>query len=379
MRFEHMKQLIVTVLIFFLGANINAQNLIPNGNFEEEVICIEYNLKCGPMGWRLASLDPPSYFSEFKKGDTVASAQYTSFVPFSLEYMGKYREYLQTSILCPLEKGRQYSFSMKYKAVEFAVKEIGVLFVANYIITSDNQIITANPQIKFRNAHFLFDAKNTWITLNTTYIANGTEKFLLIGNFLPQLLTDYKEIEFSGKEKRRSTYYIDDVVLKPADDNHTCDLTDYLTLIRSNRYRHTNPNSNFFPTMKPEKPIPFDSASITEVIKYKPIILKNIFFDVDKYELLPASFPELDKLMKLLSYNSELIIEIRGHTDNTGNEFHNGELSHNRAEAVANYLKTYGIAQKRITVKGFASSQPIESNETPAGRQENRRVEFVIQ
>jgi len=373
-----MKPIFFLVIIILTWAKISAQNLVPNGNFEEEVICIEYNLKCGPMGWRLTSPDPPSYYSEFKKSDTIASSHWTSFVPFSMLNRGKYREYLQTSILCPLEKGRKYIISMQVKPEEFAVKEIGVWFVSNYIITPENQVIAANPQIKFRNEHFFYDPKGKWITLTSSFVANGTEKYLLIGNFRPQLLTEYKEIDFKGKEKRQSTYYIDNVMFKPANNQPVCDYSDYLTIIRNNRWRHTNPNNNFFPTTKSEKAIAFDTLSATEIIKNQPIILKNIYFDIDKYELLPESNTELKKLVKLLTDKPDLAIEISGHTDNTGDEPHNQELSLHRAEAVAQYLKINGIAEKRISVKGLASTQPIATNETAEGRQKNRRVEFVV-
>ncbi len=373
-----MKKFSIVTLLIITGAIVNAQNLIPNGDFEEEVICIEFNLKCGPMGWRLTSSDPPSYYSEFKKGDTIASAHWTSFVPFSLQDRGKYREYLQTSILCPLEKGRKYNISMQLKPEEFAVKEIGIWFVSNYIITPENQIIAANPQVKFRNERFWYDPKGKWITLTSSYIANGTEKYLLIGNFRPHLLTEYKEIDFEGKEKRRSTYYIDNVALKPANGQPTCDFTDYLTLIRNNRWRHTNPNDNFFPSSKSEKTMAFDTPSSTEVIINQPFILRNIFFDVDKYELLPESYHELQKLSKLLTDKPGLTIEICGHTDDTGNELHNQKLSLHRAETVANFLKENGVIEKRISFKGFASTQPIATNETPEGRKKNRRVEVVV-
>jgi outer membrane protein OmpA-like peptidoglycan-associated protein len=355
-----------------------AQNLVPNGNFEEVVVCIEYNLNCGPMGWRLTSSDPPSYYSEFKKGDTIASAHWTSFVPFSLFNRGLYREYLQTSILCPLEKGHKYRISMQIKPEEFAIKEFGVIFVSKYILTPENQLIILNPQIKFRADHFWYDPNGNWMTVSAEYIATGTEKYLLIGNFRPNLATEYKEIEFEGKEKKQSTYYVDNVVLKPVNNDPICDYSTYLSVIRNNRWRHTNPADNFFPVKEIENPVAFDTLIPARIIKNKPIILKNIFFDVDKYELLPESNTELKKLVSLLMDNQDLLIEIRGHTDNTGEKYHNEELSLHRAEAVAGYLINNGILQKRITVKGFASESPIDTNETPQGRQKNRRVEFVV-
>ena len=373
-----MKNFLFLAFLLMIEFATGAQNLIPNGDFEEVVVCIEYNLNCGPMGWRLTSSDPPSYYSEFKKGDTIAHAHWTSFVPFSLFNRGLYREYLQTTLLCPLAKGHSYSMSLQIKPEEFAIKEFGVLFMSNYIITPENKLINSNPQIKFTADHFWYNPKTNWMTVTAEYIATGTEKYLLIGNFRPNLGTEYKEIEFEGKEKRQSTYYVDNVILKPVHNDPICDYTNYLSIIRNNRWRHTNPAQNFFPEKEMENPVAFDTLISTKIIKNKPVILKNIFFAIDRYELLGESNTELKKLSKLLTDNQDFQIEIRGHTDNTGEKIHNEELSLHRAEAVAEYLKNSGISQKRITVKGFASESPIDTNETPEGRQKNRRVEFVV-
>ncbi|SEL15747.1 OmpA family protein [Parapedobacter koreensis] len=106
--------------------------------------------------------------------------------------------------------------------------------------------------------------------------------------------------------------------------------------------------------------------------------LNNIFFDTDKYELLPQSKSDLDNLVEFLQLNKTIRIEISGHTDNTGNETYNQTLSENRARAVHDYLVSAGIADVRLTYKGYGQSQPIAGNETEEGRQLNRRTAFKI-
>jgi outer membrane protein OmpA-like peptidoglycan-associated protein/tetratricopeptide (TPR) repeat protein len=108
------------------------------------------------------------------------------------------------------------------------------------------------------------------------------------------------------------------------------------------------------------------------------IALRNIFFDTGKSTLRPESNTELDRLVKLLKDVPKLKIEISGHTDNTGSATLNNELSKARAEAVVTYLKSKGITADRLTSEGYGSSQPIASNNTTAGKQENRRTEFKI-
>lgn len=108
------------------------------------------------------------------------------------------------------------------------------------------------------------------------------------------------------------------------------------------------------------------------------IALRNIFFDVGKATLRSESNAELDRLVKLLKDVPKLKIEISGHTDNTGSASLNEKLSQDRAEAVVRYLTTNGIQANRMTAKGYGSAQPIASNNTASGRQENRRTEFKI-
>lgn len=108
------------------------------------------------------------------------------------------------------------------------------------------------------------------------------------------------------------------------------------------------------------------------------IALRNVFFDVGKSTIKSESDSELGRLVKLLKDVPGLKIELGGHTDNTGSESMNKKLSQDRATAVVNYLKGKGIAANRLTSKGYGSSQPIASNKSAEGRQENRRTEFKI-
>jgi len=108
------------------------------------------------------------------------------------------------------------------------------------------------------------------------------------------------------------------------------------------------------------------------------VVLRNIFFDVDKYNLKDESKVELDKLVAFLKANPGLKIEISGHTDNTGIKQKNIDLSKNRAKAVMDYLVQQGIVANRLSFKGYADTQPIADNKTEKGRQLNRRTEFKI-
>ena len=108
------------------------------------------------------------------------------------------------------------------------------------------------------------------------------------------------------------------------------------------------------------------------------IVLKNIFFDPNKYELKPESQTELDEVVQLLKDNPTLRIQIDGHTDNSGKTIDNKTLSENRAKAVTAYLVTKGIVQARLSSKGFGDTVPVADNAIPEGRAQNRRTELKV-
>jgi outer membrane protein OmpA-like peptidoglycan-associated protein len=108
------------------------------------------------------------------------------------------------------------------------------------------------------------------------------------------------------------------------------------------------------------------------------IVLNNIFFETNKYDLKPESDVELDKLVSFMKNNPSIKIEISGHTDNQGAPQSNIILSENRAKAVYDYLTVHSIDANRLTYKGYGQTKPIATNDTPEGRQLNRRTEMKI-
>jgi OOP family OmpA-OmpF porin len=158
--------------------------------------------------------------------------------------------------------------------------------------------------------------------------------------------------------KGKAHYYIDDVSIIPTSNE-------------------TNISVNAVET-KASAP---STDSIPKILSPKfgeTITLKNIFFETNESELLPTSSFELDKLVQYLTTSSNTTIKISGHTDNTGNEDKNKILSETRAKAVAEYLISKGIGKSRINFVGYGGLKPIASNDTDSGKQQNRRVEFVI-
>jgi len=117
----------------------------------------------------------------------------------------------------------------------------------------------------------------------------------------------------------------------------------------------------------------------TEIEPGKNIVLRNVFFETDKSDLLPTSFDDLNGLISYLKKNTGMKIAIRGYTDNTGTQDKNLSLSQARAKAVSDYLISKGINKLRVSYKGYGSANPITSNDTEEGKAKNRRVEFKIE
>ena len=105
----------------------------------------------------------------------------------------------------------------------------------------------------------------------------------------------------------------------------------------------------------------------------------GILFDTNKYALKAASKNELANFANVLNNNTDCSVAVQGYTDSTGSDKVNNPLSQNRANAVANYLRSCGVSNNQLkSVQGFGSSNPVADNSTAAGRQQNRRVEVIL-
>lgn len=118
---------------------------------------------------------------------------------------------------------------------------------------------------------------------------------------------------------------------------------------------------------------------ITPFEKGESVIMHNLFFVADKFEILPESEAELSRLYELLKENKKVKVEIGGHTSlNKSSEKWNQDLSFNRAKAVKDYIVAKGIPEDRIIAKGYGHNKPLEKIMDEAHQGKNRRVEFTI-
>src|SRR6266571_2267729 len=106
--------------------------------------------------------------------------------------------------------------------------------------------------------------------------------------------------------------------------------------------------------------------------------MSDVLFKTGSFELLPGARERLAKISGIVLAYPSLHLQVEGHTDSVGSDDYNQQLSEHRAEAVRDYLVQQGISAPSIEAKGFGKTEPIASNETPEGRQQNRRVELVL-
>ncbi len=117
---------------------------------------------------------------------------------------------------------------------------------------------------------------------------------------------------------------------------------------------------------------------LAPVKKGEVFIMKNMFFATNKTRILSSSEESLEALASYLNRNQDIRIRIIGHTDNVGKDEGNQRLSEGRANAVRQDLIERGIDESRIEAEGRGEKQPIDTNDTEEGRQNNRRVEIEI-
>jgi OOP family OmpA-OmpF porin len=255
------------------------------------------------------------------------------------------REYVEIQLAEPLVIGQAYyvEFWVTHLEKSLQINNIGAYFSVSEVKRTTDEMLIRDAQVKADN--ILTAPNGKWVKVSGQLVAKYEAEFILIGNFSDDfntLSTVHREDCFNY-----AYYYVDDVLVKK---------------------------------IPPFMPVPLkpDDLSKQKLEPGKAILLKNIYFEFDKDELMPRSFVELNKLLKILRDNPKISIEIRGHTDALGDDDYNLDLSRRRAVSVVKFLTDNKTAKTRLRALGQGERQPIATNDTDEGRAQNRRVEFVV-
>jgi outer membrane protein OmpA-like peptidoglycan-associated protein/TPR repeat protein len=233
------------------------------------------------------------------------------------------------------------------------------------LTTEDNLLASATAPIKETKVQQAVEIKSPQLTILKGVITDAfTNKPLeasidLIDNVKNEVLATFKSNSATGKY----------LVSLPSGRN-------YGIAVRAEGYLFHSENFDIPASAEYQEVI--KNIALKSISVGNKIVLRNIFFDFNKATLRPESTAELERLISLLNEFPNMRIEISGHTDNVGSAEYNQKLSENRARAVVEYLVSKGIVSSRLEYKGYGFTQPIASNETEQGRQENRRTEFKI-
>lgn len=334
------------------------QNLVPNPGFEEFRECPH---RLGNAAVDLSAWDTPTQGSTdffHACSETMGTPENFNGWQKALEgegYAGfyayapdDYREYLQVPLLRPLEKDRSYTVSFWVSLSErsdFAVESLGILFAKEALGVHTKKNLSKRHWYAERGNryHYLqgqapgfFSDTDGWQEVTVSFVAQGTESYLLLGNFLPNSQTRKQE---TGRSSNKGAYYYIDGVS-----------------VRREGLRAS-------PTA-----YPVDSL----------FVLPALLFEFDTALLTPSGEEELRRLYAFMSTNPDYMLELRGHTDALGSAFYNQALSERRCRAVADFLRSLGLGPQRIRCRAFGASRPVGDNGTPEGRRQNRRVEFRI-
>ncbi len=334
------------------------KNLVPNGSFEN------YRKKSetikNAIPWQgIASVD--FYQNPLTNDTTLQKGAYDGYCYAGFRFQKKYKEFLQVKLVEPLHRGTVYEFSMQVRLAFWSnavLKSMGVLF-SKVGYSKQADVVKSNmfDTVCKKSSGLLKGFE--WFTIKGFYKADGGEKYITIGNFMPVVKKDMVRLYGLSAKFKEAYYFVDDIKLvKTTIGEEKVDVEIVGPNLRNNQE---------------------DSVlQVNKDIKVgEKLALKNIFFENGRHYLLPESFIELNKLAQYLMKNPNIQIQINGHSDNSGLKIKNQKVSELRAREVFEYLIKKGV-QNKLYFKGFGSSQPIASNDTDEGKALNRRVELEI-
>ena len=332
------------------------KNLVPNGSFEN------FRKKSASIRqaipWtQIASVD--FYQAPVEKDTGYQKGGYSGDCYVGLRFQKRYKEFAQVRLAEALHRGTVYEFEMHFRLAYWSnalVKSLGVLFSKGGYHSQGDAVKSCIIDSISKKGGFVNNYQ--WFTIKGKYKADGGEKYITIGNFMPKIEKDLVRINIFKLGFREAYYFVDDISLYKAKEVEEKVAIEYVGSIKPNEE---------------------DSIlTVSKDIKVgEKVALKNIFFENGKYYLLPESYQELNKLAQYLIRHQQTQIQINGHSDNSGSRNKNQRLSELRAREVFEYLIKKGV-QNKMYFKGYGSSQPVATNETDEGMQKNRRVEFEI-
>ncbi|MFN2438740.1 MAG: OmpA family protein [Chitinophagaceae bacterium] len=361
-----MRLLLIVIFLPFLATS---QSLLVNEGFEEENICSEYTVNCAPEGWIYTV---PSYTYYFKdKNIAYAGSHYVALIA-GHSTKPYYRTFVRSRLLCGLQKGKTYKFQCFVKSRHPILDSLGIYFSSYDFLFEKQPYQKIIASVYFKNNLQKRTFDTNWQRVSINYTANGTEAFITLGNFSKRGLGGYTGIE------RENNFFIlfDNVSLTPGDRNEILcrDWQQRRDEIYTQDERHEFLAKSI--QVYRNKPPALIKPTITKTLHIDTLTVPDVLFATNSFVLNRQAIKLLDSFAKKINnYQVDSII-VNGHTDATGNDNFNKELSWRRANSVAAFLQQ--SIKMSVTSRGLGSEFPVGDNRTGAGKQRNRRVEIFV-
>ena len=346
-----------------------AQNLFANPGFEDINTCTEYHAPCAPEAWFYQN----PVTNPLINGRAAPSAILGNnilLVPVANVYEKKnpaYRSHVYSMLACPLEAGRSYKLSF------FLHTSKRKFYGIDFHFTSTDPAVSVLPStgeqmLRVTPAATIAEMRLGWRAVEYVFSATTNAQYCRIGYF------DTAALSFAMDERMNKSgdifYCLDELKLQPVLSTDTC--LSYRANIKklyAQNYRHTEGQLALAPEMPLHKPVfLIDTVSIP-----------SLFFQTGKSVIDQRYTHQLDTFITMLATKQLAKMEIIGHTDNVGSKEANLLLSESRSLALKEYLlQFFPQWADRIFVSGVGDSSPRATNNSPAGRALNRRVEIIL-
>ncbi len=318
---------------------------------------------------RSKNLDVATPRSKMGRAMPRTGDAYAGFYAYTNRYVKRdFREYVQMQLKQPLLKGHEYCIRAHVYLTESSNRGLmGLGFSAQKgAIQQTHQTYLQTPFIWLlrQDKKPLIDRQ--WVEVSTIYKAQGGETHIIIGNFQSDKdtkITGAVEVDsFRNPNVDFAYYFLDDVCMTDLTFNFSCDCGTYDFIQTSQREKIVMDVRL--------KPVVYDLG--------QPTIMDGVEFEKGKAILLASSHYSLDELALYLNKNPHLSIEISGHTSDKGDAEENHFLSKRRAQSVYDYLRASGIAQERMTYRGYGQARPIVLNDSAENRARNERIQIIL-
>ena len=368
-----------------------AQNLVSNGDFEKVNICSEYNEACSPEAWRSTSKKLFGYNEGSKDNKFATLTLYNG-------RRAEDRKFIQTELLCPLQKEESYKVSFWLKGNAFSLHSLCVGFSDRFEYHDSWLEITGLEQECVSIEKLI--QNDEWVKVELEYKAKGKEQFIIVGNLNKDEDTvysvndkkAYKKIKKSYVSQEFIQYRIDNIFVQSLSGEICKDYAMRVEHVKSQKHRHTNtwepyhksqipdtPVSILIPEqVLPEEPTPVLQEQGQPVLEVRKIILRDLFFETDSYNLDLTDQKDLQDLIIEMRDDKKIRISIVGHTDQKGAADYNLNLSLQRANAVKAYLSQQGIDGARMHTDGKGEKDLISDKMDAKSLRKNRRVEIEV-